>query len=175
MSEQPVETHDSAVPAGGGRRRKGRSPLAGCLAVLVVLALVVGLFWFALTRGVDWVSDTLGESPDDYPGPGRGGAAAAARPGGPPAAGGGPPGRAPPPPRAGGGGGAGPAEQRGVERPREVAGEDRQHVDAHQTVSASSSSSPGTARTTTAPARTSIRSATSGMRTSPPSVRAPTP
>jgi UPF0755 protein len=72
MSEQPVETHDSAVPAGGGRRRKGRSPLAGCLAVLVVLALVVGLFWFALTRGVDWVSDTLGESPDDYPGPGRG-------------------------------------------------------------------------------------------------------
>ena len=72
MSEQPTETHASDDHVAEGRRRKRRSPLVGCLAVLVVLALLVGAFWFALTRGVDWVSDQLGGTPEDYPGPGSG-------------------------------------------------------------------------------------------------------
>ena len=49
----------------GGRRRKGRG-LKGCLAVLIALVVLVGGFWFALTKGVDWVSDQF-TGPDDYP------------------------------------------------------------------------------------------------------------
>lgn len=70
MSDQPVEMPQQEHAE--GRRRKTRGPVAGCLAVLVVLALVVGLVWFALTRGVDWVSDKLDGSPEDFSGPGTG-------------------------------------------------------------------------------------------------------
>lgn len=54
----------------GGKRRKGRS-FKGCLAVLVALVVLVGGFYVALTKGVDWVSDQF-QGPDDYPGPGSG-------------------------------------------------------------------------------------------------------
>lgn len=54
----------------GGRRRKKRG-VSGCLAVLVALAVLVGGFYVAVTRGVDWVSDQF-SSAEDYPGPGRG-------------------------------------------------------------------------------------------------------
>lgn len=70
MSEHEVlqdEDHDY-VP--GGRRRKGRG-LKGCVAVLLALAVLVGGFWFALTRGVEFVSDQF-QGADDYPGPGTG-------------------------------------------------------------------------------------------------------
>ena len=66
-SEQDVEDYDY-VP--GGRRRKGRG-IKGCLAVIIAMAILVGGFWFALTRGVDWVSGQF-TGPDDYPGPGTG-------------------------------------------------------------------------------------------------------
>jgi len=45
----------------GGRRRKERSRLPGCLAVLVALALVVGGFYFAVTKGVDFVRDQFAD------------------------------------------------------------------------------------------------------------------
>ena len=64
---QPEDDYEY-VP--GGRRRKGRG-LKGCLAVLIALVVLVGGFWFALTRGVDWVSEQF-TGPDDYPGPGTG-------------------------------------------------------------------------------------------------------
>ncbi|WP_107774248.1 endolytic transglycosylase MltG [Nocardioides sediminis] len=54
----------------GGRRRKKRG-VSGCLAVLVAVAVLVGGFYLAVTRGVDWVSDQF-SSAEDYPGPGRG-------------------------------------------------------------------------------------------------------
>ena len=54
----------------GGKRRKGRGA-KGCIAVLVALAVLVGGFWFGLTRGVDWVSGQF-QGPEDYPGPGTG-------------------------------------------------------------------------------------------------------
>ena len=54
----------------GGRRKKGRR-LPGCLAVLVALVVLVGGFYFAVTRGVDFVRDQFAD-PADYPGPGRG-------------------------------------------------------------------------------------------------------
>jgi UPF0755 protein len=55
----------------GGRRRKQRSRLPGCLAVLVALTLVVGGFYFAVTKGVSFVRDQFAD-PADYPGPGKG-------------------------------------------------------------------------------------------------------
>ena len=54
----------------GGKRRKGRGA-KGCLAVLIALAVLVGGFWFALTRGVDLLSDQF-QGPDDFSGPGTG-------------------------------------------------------------------------------------------------------
>lgn len=66
--EQPAE--DDVVPLRGGRRRKGRGA-KGCLAVLVALAVVVGLFYVAVTRGVGWLEDQFGD-PEDYAGPGHG-------------------------------------------------------------------------------------------------------
>ena len=69
--EQDVDLVDEDyeyVP--GGRRRKGRG-LKGCLAVIVALAIIVGGFYVALTRGVSWVADQF-QGPDDYPGPGTG-------------------------------------------------------------------------------------------------------
>ncbi|MCD6638625.1 MAG: endolytic transglycosylase MltG [Nocardioides sp.] len=54
----------------GGRRRKSRGG-KGCLAVLVALVVLLGGFWFALTKGVDWVSDQFSGA-EDYPGPGSG-------------------------------------------------------------------------------------------------------
>ena len=57
---------------GGARRkrRKRRGP-AGCIAVLLALAVLVGGFYFVLTKGVDWVADQF-DSAADYPGPGSG-------------------------------------------------------------------------------------------------------
>ena len=73
MSEHdmaPLATEDD-LPPEGGRRRKERSRIPGCLAVLVALALVVGGFYFAVTKGVDFVRDQFAD-PADYAGPGRG-------------------------------------------------------------------------------------------------------
>ncbi len=66
----PLATADD-LPPEGGRRRKERSRIPGCLAVLVALALVVGGFYFAVTKGVDFVRDQFAD-PADYAGPGRG-------------------------------------------------------------------------------------------------------
>jgi UPF0755 protein len=54
----------------GGRRRKRRGG-KGCIAVLLALAVLVGGFYFGLTKGVSWVADQF-QGPDDYPGPGTG-------------------------------------------------------------------------------------------------------
>jgi len=55
----------------GGRRRKRRSRIPGCLAVLVALAVVVGGLWFGITKGVELLRDQFAD-PQDYAGPGRG-------------------------------------------------------------------------------------------------------
>ncbi len=68
--EQDVPVEDDYTYVPGGKRRKGRG-LKGCVAVLIALAVLVGGFWFGLTRGVDWVSGQF-QGPDDYPGPGTG-------------------------------------------------------------------------------------------------------
>jgi UPF0755 protein len=67
MSEQEYDDH----PVEGGRRRKRRR-WPGCLAALVALAVLVGGFYVAVTRGVDYVSDRLNSTAEDYEGPGRG-------------------------------------------------------------------------------------------------------
>jgi len=73
-----MNEHDQASPATeadprpeGGRRRKERSRIPGCLAVLVALALVIGGFYFAVSKGVGFVRDQFAD-PEDYPGPGTG-------------------------------------------------------------------------------------------------------
>lgn len=64
------EDHEAEESSGGGRRRKKRG-VSGCLAVIVALAVLVGGFYVAVTKGVDWVSGQF-SSAEDYPGPGRG-------------------------------------------------------------------------------------------------------
>jgi UPF0755 protein len=73
MSEYdvPPATTDEVLPPEGGRRRKERSRIPGCLAVIVALALIVGGFYFAVTKGVSFVRDQFAD-PADYPGPGKG-------------------------------------------------------------------------------------------------------
>ncbi|QSR31549.1 aminodeoxychorismate lyase [Nocardioides sp. S5] len=69
-SEQDVLREDDYDYVPGGRRRKGRGA-KGCIAVLVALAVLVGGFYFGLTKGVSWVADQF-QGPEDYPGPGTG-------------------------------------------------------------------------------------------------------
>ncbi|WP_104106601.1 endolytic transglycosylase MltG [Nocardioides sp. 616] len=61
---------DEAEYRAGGARKKRRGP-AGCLAVLVALAVLAGGLYLGVTKGVDFVSDQFG-SVEDYPGPGTG-------------------------------------------------------------------------------------------------------
>ncbi len=69
-SEQDVLSDDDYEYVPGGRRRKGRRA-KGCIAVLVALAVLVGGFYFGLTKGVSWVADQF-QGPEDFPGPGTG-------------------------------------------------------------------------------------------------------
>ncbi len=65
----PVE--DDGYYEGGSRRAKKKRGFSGCLAVLVALAVIVGGFYFVVTKGVEWVGDQF-SSAEDYPGPGEG-------------------------------------------------------------------------------------------------------
>lgn len=60
---------DELVP--GGRRRRKRSRVPGCLAVLVALAVVAGGLWWAGNAGLAALRGLV-EDPEDFPGPGRG-------------------------------------------------------------------------------------------------------
>jgi UPF0755 protein len=57
----------------GGRRRSAAPAgrLRGCLPVLLVLAVVLGLVYLGATRGVDFIQDQFAD-PEDYAGPGSG-------------------------------------------------------------------------------------------------------
>ncbi len=71
MSDEiPVEDDDSYYE-GGARRGKKKRSVPGCLAALVALAVLVGGFYFGVTKGVDWVAGQF-SSAEDYPGPGSG-------------------------------------------------------------------------------------------------------
>lgn len=60
---------DELVP--GGRRRRKRSRVPGCLAVLVALAVIAGGLWWAGNAGLAALRGLV-EDPEDFPGPGRG-------------------------------------------------------------------------------------------------------
>ncbi len=62
---------DEPYYEGGSRRAKKRRNPAGCLAVLVALAVIVGGFYFAIDKGVGWVQDQFSTA-EDFPGPGKG-------------------------------------------------------------------------------------------------------
>lgn len=68
--DQPTEPVDDSYASEGGRRKKGRS-VPGCLAVLVALAVLVGGFYFGVTKGVELVRDQFAD-PADFAGPGQG-------------------------------------------------------------------------------------------------------
>lgn len=71
MTNLTDEDYDEAVPPEQEpRRRRGT---AGCIAVLVALAVIVGLGLFAVTQGRAFLEDLVGSSSgEDYPGPGKG-------------------------------------------------------------------------------------------------------
>ncbi|MCW2793682.1 MAG: putative aminodeoxychorismate lyase [Nocardioides sp.] len=71
MSDQILDDeYDEQPPPAGGRRRKRRG-FKGCLAVIVALAVVFGGFYFAVTKGVDFLQSQF-SSAKDFDGPGRG-------------------------------------------------------------------------------------------------------
>lgn len=77
-AKDPVtDEHDKGLLDGdlyqasaGGQRRKARG-ISGCLPVLVALAIVAGLLYFGVTRGIDFLEDQFSDA-EDYPGPGSG-------------------------------------------------------------------------------------------------------
>ncbi|HEX5861215.1 MAG TPA: endolytic transglycosylase MltG [Nocardioides sp.] len=71
MTDDPIVGFDHEHPAEGGRRRRRRSRLPGCLAVTVAMAVVLGGVYFLATRGVDALADRFAE-PEDFEGPGKG-------------------------------------------------------------------------------------------------------
>jgi UPF0755 protein len=74
MSDESLDVqdeYDQAEPVSrSGRRRRG-SNLKGCVAVLIAAAVVVGGFYFVVTRGVELIRDQF-SSAEDFGGPGRG-------------------------------------------------------------------------------------------------------
>jgi len=71
MSHEQRDASLEEVYEAGGRRRKRRSRVPGCLAVLLALAVVVGGLWFGLSKGVEMIRDQFAD-PADYSGPGNG-------------------------------------------------------------------------------------------------------
>ena len=71
MSRARTPSRPAADARQRGTRRSGRG-LKSCLAVLVALAVVVGGFYFAVTKGVELISDRFSSSAEDFPGPGTG-------------------------------------------------------------------------------------------------------
>ncbi len=75
MSDPHTQTEPddlSVLPVSdtGGRRRKRRG-VSGCLPVLVVLAVLGGMLYFGVTKGIDAVRDQFSEA-EDFSGPGTG-------------------------------------------------------------------------------------------------------
>ena len=70
-SEEPAQIPGYRAHVAGGRRRRERSRLPGCLAALVALAVVVGGLYWGVSAGVSKIQDMFGD-PEDYPGPGSG-------------------------------------------------------------------------------------------------------
>ena len=70
MTDDPIVAYDHDRPV-AGRRRRRRSRLPGCLAVLVSRAVVLGGAYFVATKGIDAIEDRFA-SPEDFAGPGQG-------------------------------------------------------------------------------------------------------
>jgi UPF0755 protein len=71
MTDDPIVGFDHDRPVEGGRRRRKRSRLPGCLAVLLAMAVLLGGSYFVATRGVEAIKDRFA-APEDFEGPGRG-------------------------------------------------------------------------------------------------------
>jgi UPF0755 protein len=71
MTDDPIIGFDHDHPVQGGRRRRKRSRLPGCLAVLVAMAVVFGGLYYVATRGYEALADRFA-APEDFEGPGKG-------------------------------------------------------------------------------------------------------
>ncbi len=67
---EPVDPSQPAY-VGGARRSRRRGGVKGCLAVLVALAVVAGLVYVGVTKGIEVLRDQFAD-PEDFAGPGRG-------------------------------------------------------------------------------------------------------
>jgi len=63
--------HSQSVAGGRRRRKTTGSRFRSCLPVLIVLAIVLGLLYLGVTKGVDFFKDQFAD-PEDYAGPGTG-------------------------------------------------------------------------------------------------------
>jgi len=68
MPESGPTDHDLL----SGGHRKERRGFAGCLAVLLALAVIGGGLWFGGSKAYDWLQETFEGAPADYAGPGSG-------------------------------------------------------------------------------------------------------
>ena len=64
-------TTDEPAPRVAGGRRKAKRRTTGCIPVLIVLAVLAGLGWYGVDRGMGFIESRFGD-PDDYAGPGSG-------------------------------------------------------------------------------------------------------
>jgi UPF0755 protein len=71
QDEYDVDTVDESGPVTPGARSRRDGNLKGCLAVLVAAAVIVGGFYFVVTRGVDLIQSQF-SSAEDFEGPPRG-------------------------------------------------------------------------------------------------------
>lgn len=72
LPHEPGEPDDDdLLPMRGGRRRRKRRTVKSCLAVMVALVIVLGGFYFMVTKGVGVIKDHFA-APEDYSGQGHG-------------------------------------------------------------------------------------------------------
>jgi UPF0755 protein len=71
VATHPADDYDPHYLGGGSRKKQKKRGVAGCLAVLVAFAVILGGAYYVGSKGFHYLKDHL-SSAEDYPGPGHG-------------------------------------------------------------------------------------------------------